>query len=298
MEQLKALLAIDLNYIIIGLIVLFFTLEQVLSTPFQYDKRPQHLFHNILFQVVFLAGNISWAAFTVLTIEWLNKNEIGLFYLVQLSFWFKLVLGVALIDMMTYWFHRMSHRVPLLWRFHRVHHSDTSMDSSTYFRAHPFELLLWFGTSNIIAAGLFGLDLLTLGAYFLVGTPFFIIEHTNLRFPQWVDKTFGLVFTTPNMHKVHHEKDPYYTDSNYADIFILWDRLFGTYKYKPAEKLNIGLDEFDDEKKQTFWYLFKSPFLDIKRRETSLPPAQQLSDVQVLSTKSQQSLSDNEQLKV
>lgn len=73
------------------------------------------------------------------------------------------------------------------------------------------------------------------------------------------------MFTTPNIHKVHHEKDQHYTDSNYADIFILWDRLFGTYKYKPAEELNIGLDEFDDDKKQTFWYLFKSPFLNIRR---------------------------------
>ncbi len=265
MEQLNALLSIDLNYIIIGLIVIFFTIEQAVSTQFKYDKRPQHFLNNFLFLVVFFIGNIFWAAVTVFSIEWLNKNETGLFYLVQLPVWLKIFIGVAMIDMVSYWFHRMSHRVPLLWRFHRVHHSDTSMDSSTYFRGHPLETFLWFGTSNIIAAGIFGIDLLTLGVYFLVSTPFLIIEHTNLRFPKWIDKTVGLVFTTPNIHKVHHEKDQHYTDSNYADIFILWDRLFGTYKYKPAEELNIGLEEFNDEKKQTFWYLFKSPFLNIRR---------------------------------
>jgi sterol desaturase/sphingolipid hydroxylase (fatty acid hydroxylase superfamily) len=271
METLNKLVSIDLNYIIIGLIVVFFTLEQVVSTQFKYSKRSQHLFNNFLFFIAFFIGNIVWVTVLVFSIERLNKNEIGLFYLVELPLWLKLILGVAMIDLVTYWFHRMAHRVPLVWRFHRVHHSDTSMDSSTYFRGHPFELFFWFGTSNIIAAGLFGLNLMNLGLYFLVATPFFIIEHTNVRFPKWIDKTFGLVFTTPNLHKVHHEKDQHYTDSNYADILILWDRLFGTYKYKPAEELDIGLEEFKDDKKQTFWYLFISPFINIRRVRQEVP---------------------------
>ena len=170
-----------------------------------------------------------------------------------------------MIDLLTYWFHRMAHKVPVLWLFHRVHHSDTTMDSSTYFRAHPVEILFWFGSSNILTAGIFGLDLLTVGLYFLVVTPFQILEHTNLRFPAWLDKTLGLVITTPNLHKVHHEQDQFHTDSNFADIFILWDRLFGTYTYKPVEKIKLGLKEFEENKKQTFWYLFISPFVKIKK---------------------------------
>ncbi|MBA2499231.1 MAG: sterol desaturase family protein [Chitinophagaceae bacterium] len=290
METLNQLLSIELNYIIIGLIVVFFTIEQVVTTQFNYSKRPHHLFNNALFMVVFFIGNIFWAAFAVFSIEWLYNQHIGLFHLIDLPVWLKLILGVAMIDMVTYWFHRMSHRIPLLWRFHRVHHSDTSMDSSTYFRSHPFELIFWFGTSNIIAAAIFGLDLVTLGVYFLVGTPFFIIEHTNLRFPRWVDKTFGLVFTTPNIHKVHHEKDQFYTDSNYADIFILWDRLFGTYQYKPAEELQIGLDEFDDDKKQSFWYLIKSPFLNVKRVNTNEKLTTDQPELQIIKTISQKHL--------
>jgi sterol desaturase/sphingolipid hydroxylase (fatty acid hydroxylase superfamily) len=297
MEQLNTLLSIDLNYIIIGLIVVFYTLEQVLNTQFKYDKRPQHFFNNFLFMIVFFIGNIFWAAVTVFSIEWMNQNEIGLFYQLQLPIWLKIILGVAMLDMVTYWFHRLSHRVPLLWRFHRVHHSDTSMDSSTYFRGHPLELFLWFGTSNILAAGIFGIDLLTLGVYFLVSTPFFVIEHTNLRFPRWMDRSIGLIFTTPNLHKVHHERDQYYTDSNYADIFILWDRLFGTYKYKPAEELNIGLDEFDDKKKQTFWYLFKSPFIDIERQEYDLKHKADHAKVQT-AIKPHNALADDQQITV
>lgn len=102
----------------------------------------------------------------------------------------------------------------------------------------------------------------------------------------WVDKTFGLVFTTPNIHKVHHEKDQHYTDSNYADIFILWDRLFGTYKYKPAEQIQIGLEEFDDAKKQTFWYLFKSPFLNLKRVASNSILINELPESQIVKTNS------------
>jgi sterol desaturase/sphingolipid hydroxylase (fatty acid hydroxylase superfamily) len=265
METLNYILSIDLNYIIIALIVLFFTMEKWLNNQFPFKSRGRHLFQNALFHVVFLIANLFWATVVVFSIEWLNDNEIGLFFLIQLPVWLKLLLGVAMFDMVSYFFHRMAHKVPLLWRFHRVHHSDTSMDSSTYFRAHPVEILLWFGTSNILAAGIFGLDLLTLGLYFLVVTPFFILEHANLRFPVWLDRTLGLIFTTPNLHKIHHEQDEFYTDSNYADVFILWDRLFGTYKYKAVEQIKFGLKEFDEDKKQTFWYLLKSPFVNIKK---------------------------------
>lgn len=265
METLNKLLAIDLNYIIIVLIVIFYSLEQLLNTQFQFKKRPQHLIHNILFLGVFYLLNLLWAIVIVFSIEWLNNHQIGLYYLFEIPLWLKLVLGVMLFDFVTYWFHRMSHLTPVLWRFHRVHHSDTTMDASTFFRGHPIETFLWFGTSNIIAAGIFGLDLIALGLYFLVSTPFFFLEHSNIKFPVWLDKTFGLIFTTPNIHKVHHEQDQYYTDSNFSDIFILWDRLFGTFKYKPPEQINFGLKEFEEDRKQTFWYLIRSPFISMGR---------------------------------
>ena len=265
METLNKLLAIDLNYIIIVLIVIFYSLEQLLNTQFQFKKRPQHLIHNILFLGVFYLLNLLWAIVIVFSIEWLNNHQIGLFYLFDIPLWLKLVMGVMLFDFVTYWFHRMSHLTPVLWRFHRVHHSDTTMDASTFFRGHPIETFLWFGTSNIIAAGIFGLDLIALGLYFLVSTPFFFLEHSNIKFPVWLDKTFGLIFTTPNIHKVHHEQDQYYTDSNFSDIFILWDRLFGTFKYKPPEQINFGLKEFEEDRKQTFWYLIRSPFISMRR---------------------------------
>ncbi|MCL6259390.1 sterol desaturase family protein [Aquiflexum sp. TKW24L] len=266
METLESLLSIDLNYIVIGLIALFFTLEQILNPQFPFQRRGYHFWNSFLFQVVFLIGNVFWAIVFVFCIEWLNQNEIGLFYMIDLPIWLKLVLGVMILDFATYWFHRFSHLSPLLWRFHRVHHSDTTMDSSTYFRGHPMEVLFWFGSAPILMSALFGLDLFIIGVYVLILTPFLVLEHSNLRFPAWLDKTAGLIFTTPNLHKIHHDQDQYYTDSNFSDIFILWDRIFGTFKYKPVDQVKFGLEEFDEPKKQTFWYLLRAPFLTIERK--------------------------------
>ena len=264
MEKLQSLLNIDGNYIIIGLLVVLYTMEQFLNRPFKFDKRPRHLLNNILFQVVFFIANYFFAMFQVFCIQWLNDNHIGLLHLVQLPFWASLIIGVALFDMTSYWFHRMAHKAPLLWRLHRVHHSDTTMDSSTFFRGHPLEILV-FGNAAIIAAALFGMDMLSFGLYIFIFIPFAFLEHTNLTFPSWLDKTVGWLFVTPNFHKVHHEQDQYYTDSNFSDIFIIWDRLFGTFKYKPITEMKYGLKEFDDAEKQSFFYLMKSPFINVTR---------------------------------
>ncbi len=264
MEKIQALLNIDPNYIILGLLVILYTMEQFFNRPFRFDKRPQHLLNNIFFQVVFFVANYLFALFQVFCISWLNEHHIGLLYAVQLPFWIKLIIGVALFDMTSYWFHRLAHKTPVLWRLHRVHHSDTTMDASTFFRGHPLEVLI-FGNASIIAVAVFGMDMLSFGLYLFIFIPFAFLEHTNLLFPKWLDKTVGLIFVTPNFHKVHHEQDQYYTDSNFSDIFIIWDRLFGTFKYKPVTEIKYGLAEFDDKKKQSFLYLMKSPFINTPR---------------------------------
>ena len=245
--------------------VLFYSLENLLQTEFKFQRRPQHLFHNVAFALLFTAVNLFWATVTVFSIGWLNQNHVGLFYLLAMPTWLQLILSVMLFDFVSYWFHRVAHITPVLWRFHRVHHSDTSLDASSNFRGHPLEIMFWFGTSNILAAAIFGLSNLSLALYFLIATPLFFLEHSNIKFPMWLDKTVGLIFTTPNLHKVHHEQDQFYTDSNFADIFILWDRIFGTFKYKPPSEIKFGLKEFDEHKKQTFWYLLKSPFINMGR---------------------------------
>ncbi len=265
MEIIDTILKINPNYIIIGLLAIFFTLEQVSGTPFSFKQRGNHLFQNILFQIVLMILNIFFVSIQVYCIDWLNSSEIGLLYLVELPFWSKLFLSIVLYDFTTYWIHRASHKIPLLWRLHRVHHSDTTMDSSTTFRFHPLELILIYQTGNILTAGIFGTDVTSMALYYFIIYIFFFLEHSNLNYPKWLNSTFGLIFVMPDHHRVHHQQDQFYTDSNYADILIIWDRLFGTFKMMPVEKMKYGLIEFDSENKQSFLYLIKSPFINIKR---------------------------------
>lgn len=266
MEVLNIILNINPNFIIIGLLVVFFTLEQITNGP-SLKKKSKHLFQNILFQVLLTILNIFFVALLVYCIEWLNANKIGLLYFVELSFWAKLILSVILLDLTTYWIHRASHKIPLLWKLHRVHHSDTAVDSSTTFRFHPLELVLVYQTGNIIAAGLFGIDVMSLTLYYFIIYIFFFLEHSDLNYPKWINNTIGLVFVMPDHHKVHHHQEQHFTDSNFADIFILWDRIFGTFKILPVEEIKYGLIEFKEERKQTFLYLMKSPFINIKKRK-------------------------------
>lgn len=268
MDFIDQLLSIDPNYIVITLIVIFFSLEQIMKTPFNFKKRINHLLQNVLFQIVLVLLNIFFVTFQVFSIEWLNSNGIGLLYLIELPFWVKLFVSVALYDVTAYWVHRATHIIPLLWRFHRVHHSDTTMDSSTVFRFHPLELILVFGVGNILTAALFGTDVFSMALYYFILYLFFFFEHANLKYPNWLNSTLGLIFVMPDHHRVRHQQDQFYTDSNYADILIIWDRLFGTFKMMPIEDMNYGLKEFEEEKKQTFLYLIKSPFITIKRETT------------------------------
>lgn len=106
MDLLNQLLGIDPNYIVIGLIALFFSLEQIMLTPFTFNKRVYHLFQNVLFQIILVILNIFFVTFQVFSIDWLNENNIGLLYLITLPVWVKLCISVALYDLTAYWIHR------------------------------------------------------------------------------------------------------------------------------------------------------------------------------------------------
>ncbi|GGE28577.1 hypothetical protein GCM10011516_27860 [Sphingobacterium cellulitidis] len=126
-------------------------------------------------------------------------------------------------------------------------------------------MILVYQTGNILSAGIFGTDILSLGLYYFILYIFLFLEHSNLHFPTWLNKTFGLIFVMPDHHRVHHDQNQFFTDSNYADIFIIWDRIFGTFKYLKVKDMKYGLIEFDSDEKQSFLYLMKSPFINIKR---------------------------------
>ena len=264
MELLDKMLTIDPNYILIGLIILFFVMETFFSQRVSVGNKLNHLVHNGLFQLLAIAIGSILGFMIVTTYDWISANEFGLFYQIELPYWIKIIAGVFLLDFADYWFHRWDHKIPMLWRQHRVHHSDTTMDASTALRQFPTELI-YFTIGELVISVIFGIDIMSMNLFLLVLLPLFFMQHSSLKYPEWTDSLFGWILVTPNYHKVHHEQDQYYTDSNYGTIFIIWDRLFGTFKSKPVEEITYGLKEFEGSKKQSFLYQVRSPFLNIER---------------------------------
>jgi sterol desaturase/sphingolipid hydroxylase (fatty acid hydroxylase superfamily) len=244
--------------------VIFFSIEQLFSTGFKFNKRIQHLLHCLLLQFGYVVVSFFLAFVMVACFQWFEENRVGLLYHIAVPFSLKIVIGLLCFDFTFYWAHRSYHVLPLFWRLHRVHHSDIHMDSATAFRFHPLDALL--DTATAVGAGaIFGLDSSIILFFFFLYLPLLFAQHSNFIFPAWTDKLLGSIFAVPNFHKVHHHQQQEFTDSNYGNLFIFWDKLFGTFKFLPVKEIKFGLEEFDDQKKQTAWYLIKSPFLKIVR---------------------------------
>ena len=267
------LIAVDQNILTVILITIFFTIEQFLSRPPGFKKSGIHFLHGIPLQVGYMAVSYALASVFVLSAQWVKDYHFGVFNQIQIPFAAKIIAGLLCIDFTFYWAHRLYHTWALPWRLHRVHHSDTNVDSATFFRFHPFDAVM-DTTTIIIASALFGIDISIVTLFFLINLVFTIAQHSKFVFPKWTDSILGKVFMTPNLHKIHHHQNQFYTDSNFGLTFIIWDRIFGTYKYLPVKQIKYGLQEFDDNKKQTFWYLLICPFKNIERvkkpKESSL----------------------------
>lgn len=173
--------------------------------------------------------------------------------------WLAIVIGMLLVDLNSYVFHRLYHRIPLLWRMHRVHHADTELDSTSALRLHPFEFLFQ-SLTQVTVLPLLGVSMTSFVLYFTFALPWFLLNHSNLKFPDWFERYGSWLLVTPNWHRVHHSSHQPETDSHYSDVFTLWDRLFGTAGKAEVEKLEFGLENFRESDSQTVGALLKMPF--------------------------------------
>ena len=186
---------------------------------------------------------------TVIPAAWARSEGVGLLNAVAVPPLLAGVLTVLIRNLATYGVHVASHKVPLLWRIHRVHHTDVRIDLSTGFRNHPLELGFVVPLLAVASAG-FGLDPAVLAFYEAIAIGFALWDHVNLRLSDRLDRLLRLLLVTPAMHHLHHSADRGETDSNYGDVFSFWDRLFGTYRESDLAALRamrIGLGSgFDD----------------------------------------------------
>lgn len=187
----------------------------------------------------------------------------GVLNIIAAPTWLKVSVAVIALDLVIYLQHVLFHFLPVLWRLHRMHHTDLDLDASSGNRFHPLEIMI----SLVIKLG----AILLLGASPLAVLLFEILlnatatfNHGNIRIPACIDRWLRTVLVTPDMHRVHHSIFPRETNSNFGFSLPWWDHLCGTYRAQPEAghlKMTIGLKEFRDPAQLTLPRLLIQPFL-------------------------------------
>ncbi|MGB0514170.1 MAG: sterol desaturase family protein [Wenzhouxiangellaceae bacterium] len=174
----------------------------------------------------------------------------------------EILIAFLLLDLVIYWQHRLLHRVPLLWRIHRVHHCDTGFDLTTGVRFHPLEILLSMAI-KLAAIALLGAHPFAVLLFELALSLGALWTHTDVALPATVDRRIRWLLVTPSMHRIHHSTWRPETDSNYGFHLSVWDRLFGSYRAQPSRperEMPVGLAAFRDDQDQRLSALLLNPF--------------------------------------
>jgi len=250
------------SLILVGGISFFWMLEGAVPLfRFTY-KKWRHAVPNLFFTLTTVLVNFILAFLLLRTADWTAVNDFGVInWLPEMPLWLYVVLGTLLLDFVgAYLPHYVEHKVKPLWMVHLVHHTDHNVDTTTANRHHPLESVIRFG--------------FTLAGVFIIGTPIGIVflyqslslittqfGHANIKLPRQVDKALSWVIVSPDMHKVHHHYMLPYTDSNYGNIFSIWDRLLGTFMECDRDAIVYGVDTFPDEvENDSIGGLLKQPF--------------------------------------
>ena len=240
----------------------FWILENKLSLfRFKY-KKWKPAFPNLFFTATTIIINF-FLAFMLLNVsDWVVAKQFGLLnWMPEPPIGVNIFFGILFLDLIgAYLPHWLEHKIKPLWMIHLVHHSDHHVDTTTANRHHPFESLIRF-IFTLFGVFLIGANIGIVMLYqslSLISTQF---NHANIKLPKKVDLFLSYLFVSPDMHKTHHHYRLPYTDSNFGNIFSIWDRLFGTYMSFNREKLIYGVDVFfDKEANGKISHLLKQPF--------------------------------------
>jgi len=247
--------------LLVGLCGLLWSLESMVPLYRYQNSRLRHAIPNVALTLILVLTNLALSFSSAYLADFSVRHGVGLLSVVTLPSWGQIILSIAALDFFAYLAHRWLHQFWLGWQFHRVHHSENAVDVTTAFRQHPGETiwrLLW----QLAAIVVFGVPLWIVLIYLIISALNAQLEHANIKVNVKLDRWLRLLVVTPNMHKVHHSRDQRETDSNYSNIFSLWDRLLGTYTAEvDFQKLCYGLDGFDVREKQTLRGLLKMPFM-------------------------------------
>lgn len=253
------------------LVLVLLALETALPIHHEPTQRRGRLIAN------FGLGAINFTLFALLPLSSVlaagvaQRHGFGLFHVVAIPAGAAFAGTILARSLVSYGLHVLTHRVPLLWRMHRVHHADTAVDLSTGFRHHPLELL-FAAACHGAAAALLGLSAPALVAYEGAAVVLSLWSHANLRLPAPMERLASFIFVTPAAHHVHHSARRHETDSNFGEVFLLWDLLFGTLKrrdHSEVAALPLGLGAEHDANAASLVKQLALPF----ERTPGIPPA-------------------------
>jgi len=195
------------------------------------------------------------------TAFWAESNGIGLFNHLPWPLWIELIVFVLVFDLTIYWQHRVFHWIPLLWRFHRVHHTDEDYDITTGSRFHPISILI-SAVLKVVLVILMGASAFAILFAEVILNLTSMFNHGNIRLPRSVDKALRYAVVTPDMHRIHHSQDSSEHNQNFGFNFTFWDRLFGSYienSKQPQESMPIGISGYTGIQTRNLWALILQP---------------------------------------
>lgn len=252
--------------ILVGGLLLFWIIEGAIPlVPLRYKKNKlRHAAVNFGFTVIHLIIHTFLAILIVMLSDWCREQDFGMVYWFNANVLGAIIIGVLALDFSSWLVHLVMHKVPLLWRFHLIHHSDNNVDVTTGLRHHPGDSLLR-GIFFLLLIFFSGAPMYSVMIYQTLVVLATAFTHANISLPKRVDKALSYFLVSPNMHKVHHHWVQPYTDSNYGAVFSIWDHLFRTFTTLDPKKIRYGLDKYyPNEKDEDFMALMKRPFQKLK----------------------------------
>lgn len=221
------------------------------------------------------SGVLRWL-FPVLAVgmaELAENRSWGLFHGLNAPFWLAFIATLLLLDLTIYAQHVAFHKIPLLWRLHRMHHTDLDFDVTTALRFHPLEIALSM-LLKLAVVVLLGASPVAVMLFEVILNATALFNHGNVHLSRELDRALRWVLVTPDMHRVHHSIHREETDSNFGFNLPWWDRLFGTYRDQPRDGhagMTIGLEHFRDWRATRLDGLLLQPFLIPNRDDSGSP---------------------------
>jgi len=214
----------------------------------------------------------NWLLASMAAIAALTLRPAGAMARLDWPMWLDIIVGIVVLDLSVgYLSHRTMHMWPAMWRFHRVHHSDEFVDVTTTYRTHPVETV-WRFLFAIVPIWLLGIPAQAVMIQRLLQATNGVIEHGNIRLWPGLDRVLSLIWVTPNVHKIHHSREISETNSNYANLLTIYDRLLGTYTPSDrAEAVVYGLHDAGRMSKASFPALVAMPFQGLEATGAEVP---------------------------